>query len=144
MTQAITTQYQSQGGTGTVEADGRLTAFPLLLSLRLISPPRGIRFYGDLEVGIFTYWTKASGQIVDGTTVTPVPERSEFRSEPGGSLGVGLLIPFQETLSLDAGIRYTFVKDSEYASYTGYGSTVSVTTSQTITFALGVSYSLPI
>jgi hypothetical protein len=142
--EAITKQYRLQGGMGTVEVDGRLTAFPLMVSIRLISPPRGVRFYGDLEVGIFTYWTKASGRIVDGTTVTPVPERSEFRSEPGGSLGVGFLFPLGESLSLDAGIRYSFVKDSEYASYAGSGTTVSVTTSQVIAFALGVSYAVPL
>jgi len=141
---AITKQYQFQGGTGSVEVDGNLAAFPIMLSIRLVSPPRGVRFYGDLEVGIFTYWTKASGSIIDGAVVTPVPERSEFRSEPGGSLGVGLLIPIQESFSLDAGVRYSFVKDSEYVSYAGSGTTVSVTTSQVITFALGVSYAVPL
>jgi len=141
---AITRQYQLQGGTGSVEVDGNLTAFPIMLSIRLVSPPAGVRFYGDLEVGIFTYWTRASGSIIDGAVVTPVPERSEFRSEPGGSLGVGLLIPIREAFSLDAGVRYSFVKDSEYASYAGSGTTVSVTTSQVISFSLGVSYAVPL
>jgi opacity protein-like surface antigen len=103
-----------------------------------------VRFYGDLELGIFTYWTKASGQIIEATGIAPVPERSEFRSEPGGSLGLGVLFGLNETLSLDAGIRYSFVKDSEYASYTGSSTTVSVTTSQVLDFALGLSYALPI
>jgi len=142
--EAITRQYQLQGGTGTVTVDGGLTAFPIMVSIRLISPPRGMRFYGDLEVGVFTYWTRVSGSIVDGSLVTPVPERSEFRSEPGGSLGVGVVVPVQGDFSLDAGIRYTFIRDSEYASYTGSGTTVSVTTSQVITFALGVSYAIPL
>jgi len=141
---AITKQYQIQGGRGTVEVDGGLTAFPILVSVRLISPPRGVRFYGDLELGIFTYWTKASGQIVETTGITPVPERSEFRSEPGGSLGLGFLFALGETLSLDAGVRYSFVNDSEYASYTGSTTTVSITTSQVLGFALGLSYALPI
>lgn len=111
---------------------GGVGAIPALLSLRLISPGPGMRFYGMLEGGIYTYRTNFSGTYGSGAPL----DESEFRSEPGFVFGGGLLFPFNKEISLDVNIRYHWIQDSEYINYTGS----SIANSRLLTLGVGVNW----
>jgi len=123
------------GGSGTVDIDGVLRSIPVILSVRLITPGPKIRFYGMLEGGIYTYWSKATGTYFPGNGEVPIDE-SEFRSEPGFAAGIGILFPLKEDLNFDINVRYTFIQDSEYLNLGN--STIS--SSQMLMFGLGVNW----
>ncbi len=125
---------------GSAKINGSTTAIPVILSFRLITPGPKMRFYGLLEAGVYTYWTKAKGTYFPGDGEVPIDE-SEFRSEVGLAVGGGVLFPLSEDLNLDFNVRYHFIRDSEYLNL---GNTVASTTSQILTIGLGVNWFFPL
>lgn len=138
----INKEFQQSSLSGSIEVTGGLGTIPALLSLRLVSPGPGLRFYGLIEGGIYTYRTSASGKYIIGSQVTPI-DKSEFRSEPGVAFGGGILYPFNDELSLDLNIRYHWIQDSEYLNFQ-FGSSSTVATSQLLTFGAGVNWFFPL
>ena len=128
-----------QGVSGSVSIDGSLNAIPAILSLRFITPGSNTKFYGLLEGGIFTYWSKANGTYFPGDGEVPI-DKSEFRSEPGFTVGGGALIPLSEGMNLDINIRYTFVQNSEYLNVGNN----SITASQMLMFGAGLNWFFPL
>jgi len=115
---------------------GGVGIIPALISLRLVSPGPGMRLYGMLEGGLYTYNTSFSGTYGSGAPV----DESEFRSEPGFVFGGGVLFPLKEELLLDVNIRYHWVQDSEYIDYEGS----SIANSRLISFGVGVNWFFPL
>ena len=111
---------------------GGVGAIPALISLRLISPGPGMRLYGMLEGGLYSYSTSFSGTYGGGAPV----DESEFRSEAGIAFGGGVLFPLNKELSLDVNVRYHWVNDSEYIDYEG----TSIANSRLLTFGVGVNW----
>ena len=126
-------------GEGNASISGSSNAIPVIISFRLITTGPNIRFYGLLEAGIYTFWSKARGTYFPGDGDVPI-DKSEFKSEPGFSVGGGLLFPLSEELNLDVNLRYTFIQDSEYLNF---GST-SVSTSQMLLFGIGLNWFFPL
>lgn len=124
---------------GSANINGSTTAIPVILSFRLITPGPKMRFYGLLEAGIYTYWSKADGTYFPGDGEVPI-DKSEFRSEPGFTAGGGMLFPLNEELNIDFNVRYTFVQDSEYLNLGG----TSVATSQMLLLGVGVNWFFPL
>lgn len=124
---------------GRANINGSTTAIPVILSFRLITPGPKMRFYGLLEAGIYTYWSKADGTYFPGDGEIPI-DKSEFRSEPGFTAGGGMLFPLNEELNIDFNVRYTFVQDSEYLNLGG----TSVATSQMLLLGVGVNWFFPL
>lgn len=116
----------------TADVKGGVGVIPALISLRLLSPGPGMRFYGMIEGGLYTYSTSISGTYPGGAPI----DESEFRSEPGFVFGGGVLFPLKEELSLDVNVRYHWVQDSEYIDYQG----TAIANSQAITFGVGVNW----
>ncbi|NWG28754.1 MAG: outer membrane beta-barrel protein [Ignavibacteriaceae bacterium] len=111
---------------------GGVGVIPALISIRLISPGPGMRLYGLLEGGLYSYKTSFSGTYGGGAPV----DESEFRSEPGIAFGGGVLFPLNKELSLDVNVRYHWVNDSEYIDYEG----TSVANSRLLTLGVGVNW----
>jgi opacity protein-like surface antigen len=111
---------------------GGVGVIPALISIRLISPGPGMRLYGLLEGGLYSYKTIFSGTYGGGAPV----DESEFRSEPGIAFGGGVLFPLNKELSLDVNVRYHWVNDSEYIDYEG----TSVANSRLLTLGVGVNW----
>ena len=128
--------FVSGGLPGNLNVSGGIGVIPAIFSLRLLSPGRGMRFYGLLEGGLYTYSTSISGTYTIGSQTIPVDE-SEFRSEPGFVFGGGLLFPVNEELSLDLNVRYHWVRDSEYLNY---GSGNLLANSRLISLGLGLNW----
>lgn len=129
----------SNANQGRANINGSTTAIPVILSFRLITPGPKMRFYGLLEAGIYTYWSKADGTYFPGDGEVPI-DKSEFRSEPGFTAGGGMLFPLNEELNIDFNVRYTFVQDSEYLNLGG----TSVATSQMLLLGVGVNWFFPL
>jgi opacity protein-like surface antigen len=115
---------------------GGVGVIPALISVRLVSPGPGMRFYGLLEGGLYTYSTSISGSYPGGAPI----DESEFRSEPGIAVGGGVLFPLQKDISLDVSVRYHWVQDSEYINYQGS----SIANSQAITIGVGANWFFPL
>jgi opacity protein-like surface antigen len=111
---------------------GGVGAIPALISIRLISPGPGMRLYGLLEGGLYSYSTSFSGTYGGGAPV----DESEFRSEAGIAFGGGVLFPLNKELSLDVNVRYHWVNDSEYIDYEG----TSIANSRLLTLGVGVNW----
>lgn len=128
-------EYYSSNGQ---EADikGGVGAIPALISFRLVSPGPGMRFYGMLEGGLYTYRTSFSGTYGSGAPV----DESDFRSEPGFVFGGGLLFPFNKEISLDVSIRYHWIQDSEFSKYEG----TAIANSRLISLGVGVNWFFPL
>ena len=138
------------GTEGTVDIDGSVSTIPILLSCKYMIPSgASTKFYGIIEGGLYTYWTKAKGKIVY-TLPTPgeVPfDESEFSSEIGLNIGLGALFSVSDNVSIDANIRYHFVRnegtikikyDNNY--YDSYGGEEAVGTSNFINFGIGANW----
>ena len=137
----INGEFTSGSQQGTINVSGGVGAIPAIFSLRLVSPAPGPRFYGLLEGGLYTYRTSISGSYTI-TSSTPVQvDESEFRSEPGFAFGGGVLFPLNEELSLDANVRYHWVRDSEYLNY---GSGNSIANSRLLSIGVGVNWFFPL
>jgi hypothetical protein len=108
--------------------------------VRLITSGPDLRVYGLVEGGLYLYRVKLSGTITDQTGTAPMPETSEFKAEAGVNLGLGVLAPIKENLSLDISVRYHFIRDSEYSSSASSGSNVVVGTSQLLSLSVGLNY----
>jgi len=102
------------GTEGTIDINGSVSAIPILISCKYVIPSgASTKFYGIIEGGLYTYWTKTNGKIVY-TAPTPgeVPfDESEFSSEIGWDLGFGALFAVSEEISIDASVRYHFVRN---------------------------------
>jgi len=140
----INQQYLSLGGKGTLQLDGRMNSFPLLVGAKLLSPPGSFRFYGLLEGGVYFYSGKITGQKVESGVVTQNIYEEKSRTEPGVNLGAGLLQAVGKEVSLDLAVRYHFVKTDTYYNYDLYGTPTAVSTSKYFSLALGVTYSFAI
>ncbi len=137
----INGEFTSGNQQGTINVSGGVGAIPAIFSLRLVSPGPGPRFYGLLEGGLYTYRTNISGSYtIAGSTPVQVDE-SEFRSEPGFAFGGGILFPLNEELSIDANLRYHWIRDSEYLNY---GSGNSIANSRLLTLGIGVNWFFPL
>ncbi|MBT8379028.1 MAG: outer membrane beta-barrel protein [Ignavibacteria bacterium] len=136
----INGDFTSGGQQGTINVSGGVGAIPAIFSLRLVSPGPKMRFYGLLEGGLYTYSTSISGSYTLGGSTIQVDE-SEFRSEPGFAFGGGVLFPLNEELSVDANVRYHWVRDSEYINY---GSGSSIDNSRLLSIGVGVNWFFPL
>ena len=132
----INGDFTSGGSLGNINVSGGVSAIPATLSLRLISPGFGIRFYGLIEGGVYTYRTSIKGTYTIESQVTSV-DKSEFRSEPGFAFGGGILFPLNKELSLDANIRYHWIRDSQYLNY---GSGNSIANSKLLSVGIGANW----
>ncbi|MBT8382246.1 MAG: outer membrane beta-barrel protein [Ignavibacteria bacterium] len=136
----INGDFTSGGQQGTINVSGGVGVIPAIFSLRLVSPGPKMRFYGLLEGGLYTYSTSISGSYTLGGSTIQVDE-SEFRSEPGFAFGGGVLFPLNEELSVDANVRYHWVRDSEYINY---GSGSSIDNSRLLSIGVGVNWFFPL
>ena len=130
----VNNDFASSGQQANIK--GGVGVIPALISVRLVSPGSGMRFYGLLEGGLYTYSTSISGSYPGGAPI----DQSEFRSEPGVAFGGGVLFPLKNDLSLDVNVRYHWVQDSEYINYQGS----SIANSQAITLGVGVNWFFPL
>jgi opacity protein-like surface antigen len=128
-----------QSDAGSSRITGSSNAIPVIVAFQLITPRSGTRFYGLLEAGIYSYWSRAEGIHFPGDGEVSI-DRSEFRSEAGFSIGGGVLFPLSEELNLDVNLRYTFVQDSEYLNL---GNT-SLSNSQVLLFGIGLNWFFPL
>jgi opacity protein-like surface antigen len=97
---------------GSVDLSGNVSTIPILLSFKYMLPGSSPRFYGIVEAGLYLYSTNANGTITyTGGETAPIDE-SEFSSEPGFALGLGALFPVSKEISIDANVRYHFVRNS--------------------------------
>ena len=144
--EAVSRYYTEMGGAGTLNPEGGTGAFPILLSLKLISPKPGVKPYGMVEGGFYIYTFKVSGTYTYGGTEQPIPDKTTSRTEPAFNLGFGILFPIDADISADLHLRYHIVKNSTYYQYDSNSgaSDVTVSTSNFLSIALGISYSFAI
>jgi len=121
-----------------VDMTGSVNTIPIIISFKLISPGPAFRVYGVIEGGLYLYWTKAKGKYIYENGTANIDE-SEFRSEAGLALGLGVIFPLQEELSLDFSIKYHMVQDSEYINSDPYHPD-QISTSQILTIGLGLNW----
>lgn len=135
------------GTSGTVDITGSVSTIPILLSCKYVIPSgASTKFYGIIEGGLYTYWTKAEGKIIY-TAPDPgeVPfDKSEFSSEIGWDLGFGALFSVSENVSIDANVRYHFVRNEgtikvNYDSQ-GYYDEESVGSSHFVNIGIGANW----
>ncbi len=128
---------------GAYTIEGSLKGLPLLLSLRMVTPGKGMRFYGLLDAGVYCYWVKLEGTTTGTSAPAPLPFEEQFFSEPGVVFGFGGLYPVGANVFLDLSVRYHLVKNANYAEY--YDSdTFSMNTSQFLGIQLGLNYAFPL
>lgn len=135
----IRNQYESIVSEGGLEASGSIRALPLMLTFKLITPDNPIRVYGLLEGGLWTYWSSISGTFNNNGEAVTI-DKSEFRSEAGFAAGMGLLFRLSQVMSLDLGIKYQFVQDSEYLNVNRN----SIETSRLIMIGAGLNWNFDI
>lgn len=136
----VNQQYASMGGVGTYQLEGGMSAFPLLLGVKLLSPDKSLRFYGLLEVGVYLYSGKLTGNKTENGVITQNIYKELSKSEPAANLGAGILFPMNREVSLDFGARYHFVKTNTYYQYDLYGTPEAVTTNRYFSVSLGITY----
>jgi opacity protein-like surface antigen len=122
------------------DVSGGVGAIPALLSLRLISPGPGMRLYGMVELGLYTYRSSITGSYTVEGQPDPVPvDESEYRFESGFAAGGGVLFPLNEELSVDANLRYHWINDSEYSDVSTTDGT-ELGSSKIFTIGVGVNW----
>jgi hypothetical protein len=131
--------YQEAGGTGSISPEGSAKTIPLLVGLQLITPGK-VRVYGALEAGLYIYDVNVSAIITDNTGSANVELANETRTEFGVNLGFGALMPLKDELSLSGGVRYHFVKTSEFRSTSGGASAVTLSTNQYLSLSVGLNW----
>ena len=134
--------FTSGGEQGNINVSGGVSSIPALLSLRLISPGPGMRLYGLIELGLYTYRTHITGTYTLAGVSTPVDE-SEYRFEGGFVAGGGVLFPLNEELSIDANLRYHWINDSEYSDVPTTDGTY-LGSSKLFTLGVGVNWFFPL
>jgi hypothetical protein len=138
------------GTEGTLDIEGSVSTIPILFSCKYVIPASAsTKFYGIIEGGLYVYWTKANGKIVY-TVPTPgeVPfDESQFTSEIGWDLGFGALFSVSEDISIDANVRYHFVRNSgtikikyDNDPYDTYGGEEAVGTSHFVNIGIGANW----
>ncbi len=102
------------GTKGSLDIDGSVSTIPILLSCKYVIPSSAsTKFYGIIEGGLYTYWVKTKGNVVY-TLPDPgeIPfDQSQFSSEIGFDLGFGALFSVSQDISIDASVRYHFVRN---------------------------------
>lgn len=137
----INERYVAGGGKGTLQLEGRMNAFPLLVGVKLLSPPGGARFYGLLEVGVFFFSGKVTGEKLDNGVVIQNIYEQKSNTVAGANLGVGFLVPVGKDVSLDLAARYHLVKRDTYYNYDYAGNATEVNTDKYFSLSVGVTYS---
>lgn len=129
---------------GKFDVSGAVHVYPLLLGITFFPDREGAKPYGLLDFGVYMVSAKFKG----GTYTKPdgsqsiFAESSQFRVEPGLNLGIGALIPLSGGNLLDLGVRYNFVKDSQYSNFEGTtASSTFVGFSQYLSLAVGLEFS---
>ena len=126
------------------DVSGGVASIPALLSLRLISPGPGMRLYGLVELGLYTYRSNITGSYTVVGNANPVPvDESEYRFEGGFAAGGGVLFPLSEELSIDASLRYHWINDSEYSDVATTDGTY-LGSSKLFTIGVGVNWFFPL
>jgi opacity protein-like surface antigen len=126
------------------DVSGGVASIPALLSLRLISPGPGMRLYGLVELGLYTYRSSITGSYTVVGNANPVPvDESEYRFEGGFAAGGGVLFPLNEELSIDANLRYHWINDSEYSDVATTDGTY-LGSSKLFTVGVGVNWFFPL
>lgn len=137
--QALNEDQNSNPYGGQYSVGGAVSAFPILIGLKLVSSKPETRPYGILEAGVYLYSKKFDGGTYtyqDGTVIQ-ISSSSSFRVEPGLNLGVGMLVPLDAEKSLDFALRYHYVKNSGEAEIPG---DIYVAASQFFTLTVGLSF----
>jgi hypothetical protein len=137
----INERYVAGGGKGTLQLEGRMNVFPLLVGVKLLSPPGGVRFYGLLEVGVFFFSGKVTGEKLDSGVVIQNIYEQQSKSVAGANLGVGFLLPIGKGVALDIAGRYHLVKRNTYYNYDYAGNATEVNTDKYFSLSVGVTYS---
>jgi hypothetical protein len=129
---------------GKYDVSGAIHIYPLLLGITFFPDKEGVKPYGLLDFGLYMISAKFNG----GTYTKPdgsqsvFAESSQFRAEPGLNVGIGALLPLSSGKSLDLGVRYNFVKDSQYSNFAGTSTTSSyVGFSQYFSLSIGLEFS---
>jgi opacity protein-like surface antigen len=138
----INGDFTSGGEQGNIDVSGGVSTIPALLSLRLISPGPGMRMYGMIELGLYTYRTSITGTYTLAGVSTPIDE-SEYRFEGGFAAGGGVLFPLNEELSIDANLRYHWINDSEYSDVPTSDGTY-LGSSKIFSIGVGVNWFFPL
>jgi outer membrane protein W len=136
----VNNYFQTLGQPGTVDLDGSVSTIPILLTFKYMFPGEATRFYGIIEGGLYTYWSKAEGTINYSDGSTAPLDKSEFSSEIGWAAGFGALFPVSEEVSVDANVRYHFVKSSETINVNYYTGEQTVGSSHFLTVAVGANW----
>ena len=129
---------------GRYDVGGAITVYPILFGVTFFPDKEGSKPYGLLEFGLYM-----SSQKFDGGTYTSPGGsqsvfygRTKFRAEPGFNAGMGVLLPLSPGKSLDLGVRYNFVKDSQYYNLAGTGaSSTYLGFSQYFSLSVGLDFS---
>jgi len=129
---------------GKYDVSGAISIYPLLLGITFFPDREGAKPYGLLDFGLYMVSAKFNG----GTYTKPdgsqsvFAESSQFRVEPGLNVGIGALLPLSPGKLLDLGVRYNFVKDSQYSNFGGTSTTSSyVGFSQYFSLSVGLEFS---
>jgi hypothetical protein len=129
---------------GNYDVSGAIRIYPLLLGITFFPDREGAKPYGLLDFGVYMVSAKFNGGTYtkpDGTQ-SVFSSSSQFRAEPGLNLGIGALLPLSPGKLLDLGVRYHFVKDSQYSNFTGTGATSTyVGFSQYFSLSVGLEFS---
>ena len=138
------------GTEGSIDITGSVSTIPILISCKYVIPSSAsTKFYGIIEGGLYTYWTKTEGKVVY-TLPDPgeVPfDKSEFSSEIGLDLGFGALFSVSEDISIDTNFRYHFVRNEgtikikyDNNPYDDYGGEEAVGTSNFLSIGIGANW----
>ena len=135
--------FRQAGHSGTIDPKGSAKTIPLLVGLQLITPGP-LRIYGGIEAGIYIYNVSVDAVITDNSGSSNVKLADDTRTEFGVNAGFGALFPLGDDLSLAGGVKYHFVKTSEFRDTSGGASNLTLSTNQFLSLALGLNWSFPI
>ncbi len=139
----VNERYMASGGKGTLQLDGRVNAFPLMLGVKLLTAQQQFRIYGLLEVGIVLDGAKVSGQKIENGSPTTNIDESSSESVAGLNFGGGILYALSDELSLDLGTRYHLVKTNTYYRTDFYGNQTEISSDKYLSVSLGLTYAFP-
>lgn len=132
--------FQTLNQSGTVDISGSVSTIPILVSFKYLFPGPSTRFYAIIEGGLYAYWTKASGNINYSDGGTAPIDKSEFSSEAGFNLGLGALFPVGKDISIDASVRYNFVRNEGTIKVNDVTGEESVGSSHFLNIAVGANW----